>query len=363
MSGLLDGIKVIDFSQYAGPWATLRLQDWGAEVIKIESPTGDMSRHQEPVRDGFSLAFKVLNRGKSSICVDLKNEGVRQQVYELVKTADVVVEANRPGVTKRLGIDYETLSALNPAIVYCSFSGFGQDSVCSSKSGHDLNYMALSGMLAQFRDAGGRPVKPKVALADFVAGVTASESILAGLVQSQRTGKGCYLDISMTESVATLLGLLIADYSENGTVSGVPDEICYNIYETRDGRYVTVAALEDKFWMAFCEGIGHPELIPEKAASVTNNSSAYQKLAAIIKDQDFVYWQEFFVNNDCCFAPVLGIEDLIDHPLLRTRGLLKDSWGLTNVSTHFLDREDFASYERPFAKLGEDNRLLMGDKH
>jgi crotonobetainyl-CoA:carnitine CoA-transferase CaiB-like acyl-CoA transferase len=353
---LLESVTVVDFSQYfPGPYATLRLADWGARVVKVEPPAGDPSRRHSSVDGGDGTAFRALNRGKPSVCLDLKDGDDRRRALDLVATADVLVEGFRPGTMSRLGLGYDVVSAANPGIVYCSVTGYGQDTSIARLSGHDLNYLALSGVASQLTDEHGRPVLPKVALVDTVAGIAASEAILAGLVQRGRTGRGTYLDVSMTEAVQALLVLHVTEFSAHG--HGVSEEpvVSYHVYETSDGRYVTLAAMEDKFWAAFCEGVGRPDLLGAKGAPAVPGNPAYEAMVALVASRTFAQWVEFFRGHDCCFAPVLGLGELAGFPPVAERGLVGSRSGLDYLATHFLDRADFLGPGKTTYALGEND--------
>jgi len=345
---LLEGIKVVDFTRYfPGPFATLRLEEWGAEVIKVEDPNGDPSRV-------MGTLYRAMNRGKQSVCADLKDAAQREIVLDLMKSADIVVEGFRPGVADRLGIGYEAARAMNPEVVYCSISGYGQKTSLARLSGHDLNYMALAGMLAQFSDASGRPIKPKIALADAVSGIVASEAILAGLVRKSRTGEGAYLDISITEAVSLLLGLHVAELSESGVEMGDQGVISYNIYESKDGRFVTLGAMEEKFWVNFCTAVARPDLIPAKDTPDVAENSYFGEMVDLMKSRTFSEWTDFFLTVDCCFAPVFNVGELAGLPWVKERGLIEHKWGLDHMATHYPNGDGFLDYAIAYAELGEN---------
>ncbi|SCM81914.1 L-carnitine dehydratase/bile acid-inducible protein F [uncultured Sporomusa sp.] len=354
---MLSGIKIIDFTRYfPGPFATLRLADWGAEVIKIEDPAGDPARIMDTIDGNEGCIFRCNSRGKKSKVFDLKNVQERTKVWELIRGADVVIESFRPGVPKRLGIDYETLKQINPSLVYCSLSGYGQNTSISPLAGHDLNYMAYSGVLDQLTDAADRPIKPNIALADLVGGIAASEAILAGLVQKARTGEGCYLDVSLTESVMALMGLHAAHHSATSEEHGINDHgIAYHIYETKDGRYVTIGAIEEKFWQNFCQAVNREDLLPGHRTKPEPNNPYYLEMATLFKNRTFGEWAEFAVKVDCCLAPVLKTSELASQKFVQERGFIEHKWGMNYVATHYMPGRSFLSGTSPYPKLGEDN--------
>ncbi|HWR07379.1 CoA transferase [Sporomusa sp.] len=354
---MLSGIKIIDFTRYfPGPVATLRLADRGAEVIKIEEPTGDPARFMDTIHGEEGCVFRSQSRGKQSKAYDLKDEKQRRHVLELVREADVVIESFRPGVPARLGIDFASLSEINPALVYCSLSGYGQNTSFSRLAGHDLNYMALSGVLAQLTDDTGKPIKPNIALADLIGGVVASEAILAGLVYRERTGKGTYLDVALTDSVLSLMGLHVSHHSATGEEHGINEHgIAYNIYATKDNRYVTLGAIEEKFWVNFCKAVNREDLIPGHRTKPETGNPFYAQLVNVFKSRTFQEWSEFSTKVDCCMAPVLETSELSAHSYVKERGFIEHKWGLNYVGSHYTPGKSFLSCTAPYPKLGENN--------
>jgi crotonobetainyl-CoA:carnitine CoA-transferase CaiB-like acyl-CoA transferase len=351
----LAGIRVVDFSRYLpGPYAALRLLDWGADVIKVESPEGDPARSVRPIDEGTGSLYRCVNRGKECVFADLKDEADRARVIDIIREADVVLESFRPGVMNRLGLGYERLSALNPRLVFCAISGYGQTGPYTALSGHDINYMALSGMADQIVDEAGSLFHPHIALADVVSGVVASEGILAGLVERSRTGRGSFVDISITESVMLLLTAHFAETSLAGAEHAVVNPsttIAYHNYRTADGRFVSLGAVEAKFWVNFCEAIGRADLIPAKDTAPVNENPAYQAVVEVVAAQPFEYWQRFFLENDCCFAPVLSIDEVLDSELVRKRGLVIKRDGMAYLASHFLGNEDFLPEGQMFPRM------------
>jgi crotonobetainyl-CoA:carnitine CoA-transferase CaiB-like acyl-CoA transferase len=315
---LLDGVRVLDFSHYLpGPFATLRLAEMGAEVIKVEPPAGDPARAA-----GGGLVFHANNRDKKSITLNLKHESAREIALRLVREADVLIESFRPGVMAKLGLGFDEVAEVNPKLVYCSISGYGQDGMLSSLGSHDINYMALSGALAQMKDEHGRPVHPSNTFADFIGGMGATERILAGLVSRGLTGRGSYHSISITEAVASFMVNHVLTAKEIGTGNGIDvlsgSVVCYGLYETSDGRFVSLGALEPKFWSTFCEAAGRPEW--KSAQFSGRNSSAGIEIISYFKSRSFEKWIEFSMKTDCCLAPVLEAGELASHPYFFEKG-------------------------------------------
>ncbi|MDP4162390.1 MAG: CaiB/BaiF CoA-transferase family protein [Bacillota bacterium] len=316
---MLSGIVIIDFSNYLpGPFATLRLAEMGAEVIKIEPLSGDPSRSTGPQKDGKGLVFLANNRGKKSITINLKENEGRELALRLIAGADVVLESFRPGVMEKLGLGYEKVRALKPDIIYCSISGYGQQGDMSKLGSHDLNYMALSGVLSQFKDENGRPVHPSITMADYVGGMAANERILAGLVSRSLNGKSSYHSISITEAMASMLGNHLLVEKETGEANGISvlngSIISYVIYETLDGRYVSLAALEPKFWRNFCFGVNREEWIEAHFSKTIEDNPVYFEVKKLFKSRSFQEWVDFSIKVDCCLTPVLEVGELRTFP-------------------------------------------------
>lgn len=312
MNKALSGIRVLDVTYYLpGPYAAMRLANLGAEVIKIEPPEGDPARSMSG-----GLVHQANNVGKTIVTLDLKTPEGRSAMLDLVKTADALIETFRPGVMKKLGLDYETLKALKPDLVYCSLSGYGQRGEMATLGSHDLNYMALSGALEQFKDHEGRPVHPTNTFADFTGGLVASEQMLAALLQQGRTGQGVHLDIPLAAVMAEFLSN--HDLYKQAGVSrfGIPEisgsRISYAIYETKDKRYVTLAALEEKFWVNFCAFASKPEW--RSWIAKPSGSAEHEQIAAFFKSKTWSEWYELSMQIDCCLAPVLAPHERNDHP-------------------------------------------------
>src|SRR6202162_348767 len=272
MSQPLSGIRILDLSRLLpGAYASQMLADFGADVIKIEEPgSGDYGRFMPPHgAGGMSLYFLAMNRNKRSMTLNLKKDEGRTIFQRLARQADVILESFRPGVMERLGLGYEQLKEINPRIVYCAISGYGQDGPYRLRAGHDLNYAGYAGLLHYNRGARGEPAMPPTQLGDLAGGsFMAAIGILTALVGREQSGAGRMVDVSMTEGVMALLPFTDIAYLNTGEApipvrsaldGGLP---CYNIYETQDGKYVTLAALEYKFWHTFCTRTGHLELLP-----------------------------------------------------------------------------------------------------
>lgn len=358
---MLNGIRILDLTRYfPGPFATLRLQERGAEVVKIEDKNGDPARVMDSFRGEEGVIFRSMSRGKSCVSLNLKEEQDHEKFLKLVETADALIESFRPGVAKRLGIDYETLSLIAPKLVYVSLSGYGQTGSLAQAAGHDLNYMAYSGVLDQLLDNEGQPIRPKIAIADLVAGVAASEAIAVGLIKSARTGEGSYQDVSMTDVLISFMGLHAMNYSATGEEHGINDHgIGYGIFRTSDDRYIALCALEDRFFLNFCRGIGQEELSAHQHTEPVPGNPYYDRVAEVIAGHTLEDWVVFSRKVDCCMAPVLHTSELKKSPCVNERGLIEHKWDLDYVSTGNMTEKDFLNYGKPFHRLGEDNDPLI----
>ncbi len=355
---MLNGIRVIDFSNYLpGPFASMRLAELGAEIIKVESPEGDPARHTGIQKNGAGIIFLANNRNKKSITMNLKNREDVGLTLELISTADVVLESFRPGVMKKLGLGYETVQAIKPDIVYCSISGYGQDGSFSQLGSHDINYMSLSGVLSQLRDKLGKPILPSITFADFFGGFAANERILAGLVSKLKTGQGSYHSISLADVMASIMGNHIMAEKETGYQNGISilngTIIAYGLYETFDKRYVSLAALEPKFWENFCKAAGREDWIAYHYSKASETNPVFLEMTKLFKSKTFYEWIDFSQKVDCCLTPVLEVGELEENPYFQEKELVfASSWGDYQVKMHS-DRNCHGFYPPP--QKGEHN--------
>jgi crotonobetainyl-CoA:carnitine CoA-transferase CaiB-like acyl-CoA transferase len=326
----LAGIRVLDLSRLLpGPFATLVLADLGAQVDKIEDAGGgDYLRHMPPQVAGQSVAFHLLNRGKRSVVLDLKRTEGKEAFRRLVASSDVLFDQFRPGVLARLGFDHAALCAAHPRLVICALTGYGQTGVLAQRAGHDLNYLARAGVLGLHGPSDRPPQVPGFQLADVSGGLWCVVSILAALAERDRTGRGQVLDIAMTDGVlgfsATGMAALLAGEPVRRGGEALTGGIApYATYATRDGRAVALAALEPKFWTAFCTGVG---IEVEMAALMPGPHQAdlKAKIAAIIAGRTRDEWVAFAAERDCCLEPVLEPNELRDDPHLASRNLFFD---------------------------------------
>jgi len=323
----LEGIRILDLSRLLpGPYCTLLLADLGAEVIKIEDLAGgDYIRAWPPFVGGRSAYFLALNAGKKSFAVNLKPARGREVFLKLAATASVIMEGFRPGTAERLGIGYEAVRAVNPGLVYCSISGYGQDGPMRDRAGHDLNYIARSGILGLTGEEGRPPAIPPVQIADLSSAMYAAIAILAALRESDRSGRGRYLDIGMMDSAMAWLVMTAAEFAagERGVRGRLPltgKYPCYNVYRTKDGSELTLAALETKFWSEFCRLAGRPDLVDRQFSDDPGTAAEVRTLFAGRTREE---WAGLAASGDFCCESVLPFEDALQDPHVRHRGLVR----------------------------------------
>ena len=323
----LAAIRVLDLTRLLpGAYCTLLLADMGADVIKVEQPeTGDYMRWTPPLADGQSVLFDALNRGKRSIALDLRTAHGRDTLLRLVERSDVLVEGNRPGVMARLGLGWEVVHDRNPSLVMCSITGYGQDGPFAPRAGHDLNYMATAGALGLNGARGGAPIPLSVQVADIGGGgLRPAAAILAALVAVQRGRDGRWIDASMTDEAVRWLWMAFAQRAAGEKVARGDHRLggryaCYRVYECKDGRHYSVAALEPKFWTALCGALERGDLV-ELQYSV--DGSVQAAMEAIFRSRTRDEWQELLAPIDACCEPVLDIDEVPSHPQVAARGVL-----------------------------------------
>ena len=332
MKQALEGIRMLDLSRMLpGPYCTMMLGDLGAEVIKIEEiKGGDPTRHSPPKIGTQSAAFRQVNRNKKSIAIDLKSSEGRDLFLKLAATADIVMEQFRPGVVDRLGIGYKEVSEINPRIIYCALTGFGQDGPHRDRSGHDLNYLALSGVLGLTTDEQGKPVMSGIQVADLAGGMIAGFAMLAALLARERTGRGQYVDVSMFDVMLSMLPIA-ASHQFAGKHYEVGDKFVlsgsypfYNVYETSDGKYMTLGALEPKFWANFCKAVGREDLIAKQFSESEVKAELFAEVKAIFKSRTREEWIEVMRDADCCCEPVLALGEAFEHEQTKARQMVQE---------------------------------------
>ncbi len=361
--GPLAGIRILDLTRLLpGPVATLHLADLGAEVIKIEDPqVGDYARTLGTGQGADSAYFRMINRNKQGLRLDLKKpEGV--DVFKrLASTADVIVESFRPGVMDKLGIGYAVIAELNPRIAYCSISGYGQDGPYKDLAGHDINYLGCAGVLDQIGCAGGSPAVPNFQIADLLGGaLTAAMGILAAVVEAQRTGKGRYIDVSMTDSVLAHTYFTMLRLNESGhslprgsdlLSGGLP---CYGAYRCADGRHMAVGALEGKFWKVCCDVLDRPEWGRREW-----DASLRAEVAAVFASRPRDDWAKLFAAVDCCVTPILTPEEVLENEQIVARGMVLQEDGLTQFAPPLKMSEFEFSIRQSAPVAGQHNAAIL----
>ncbi len=334
MAMALDGIKVLDLSRLApGPHCSMLLADFGADVTLVEAVPGSSAklgsaglRRSEGA--DRAAAYNALGRGKKSIALNLKDEAARNIFYEMVKSADVVIEGFRPGVVKRLGVDYDTLAGINPRIICCSISGFGQTGPYSNLVGHDINYIAVGGALGVTGRPGQAPAIPVNIIADFAGGgLTAAFAICLAIIAREKTGRGQNVDIGMSDGVLSLMTSAFTGFFSNGTPIR-PGEMLlngaspfYNTYKCSDGRWFSIGSIEGHFWEALCKVIGTEDLLP-KQFSQDEWPAMTERFAGIFATKTADEWMAIMSQHDICAAPVLEMENVVTNEHNVARGMV-----------------------------------------
>lgn len=313
----LQGIKVLDLTRLLpGPYCSMILGDFGAEVLKVEQPgEGDYARGYPPLLGGLGYRFIILNRNKKSMTLDLKTAKGKEIFFRLVKKADVVVESFRPGAMKRLGVDYESLKEINPRIIFCSLSGFGQNGPYKMEAGHDLNYVSLAGITSLTGERDGAPYIPGVQIADITGGSMAALGILLALQSRSLTGKGQYIDISLFNVALAMLPAEASFYFGNGQVTKRGESRLtgglanYNIYRTKDNRYMAVGALEKKFWTNLCRALEREDLV-DAIDDSEKQKDLFGVLGEIFGAKTLAEWEKIIEGKDTCVTPVKNIDEV-----------------------------------------------------
>ncbi|MEA2278804.1 MAG: alpha-methylacyl-CoA racemase [Solirubrobacteraceae bacterium] len=329
----LEGVRVLDLSRLLpGGFCSLLLADFGADVLKVEDTgMGDYVRWAPPYYEGAeesarSALFLALNRGKRSIRIDLKRAGGREVLLALVREADVVLESFRPGVLDRLGVGYDVMRGVNPRIVYCAITGYGQDGPNRDRSGHDMNYLGLVGLLGLSGEPDGPPVQAAGQIADLGGGaLMAAFGILAALRERDRSGEGQLVDVSMADGALSWLAMVAARHlaedvvPRRGGLELAGGLVCYRPYACADG-WVTLGALEPKFWQAWCRGVGREDLVERQFEPP--GSEAHREVEAVFAARTRAEWQAFASEHDCCLEPVLDLDEALESELVRARDMV-----------------------------------------
>jgi crotonobetainyl-CoA:carnitine CoA-transferase CaiB-like acyl-CoA transferase len=368
----LSGVQVLDLTRLLpGPFCTMLLADLGADVIKVEEPNGgDPARHYPPLQGDTGSLFLLINRNKRSLTLDLKSAAEREVLLRLVERADVLVESFRPRVMDRLGLGYEVLSARNPRLIYATLSGFGPSGPYRERPGHDLNYLALAGVLGFNADREGNPVPPGAQIADLGGGTLAALAIVAAILARQQTGRGQAVDVSLFGSAVAWLPTLVATLFSQGR-SPEPGEPSlagglaqYDVYATADGRHVSLGALEPKFLLNFLQAAGRPELAGLAAGGAAERDQLRAALRAIFASRTCSAWVDLLAEVDTCFAPVNTLEETLRDPQVQALNLFTSVEHarlgvLPQISPPFTFSDTPAGIRRPPPDLGEHNAEIL----
>ncbi|MGD0670926.1 MAG: CaiB/BaiF CoA-transferase family protein [Candidatus Binatus sp.] len=343
MTAPLDGIKVLDLTKLApGPFCTMILADLGAEVIKIEEPGPPTGRRadqagaagtQGPVSSFSSSPYNALGRNKQSIGINLKSGAGKEIYFRLAERADVIVEEYRPGVAKRLGIDYEQLSPRNPRLIYCAITGFGQNGPYRDLVGHDINYIGTAGVLSLLGRPGQPPTIPHNLIADYAGGgMHGAIGVLAALVARSQTGRGQYVDISMMDGSLAILAQAFSAFFAGGKLpqrgetifdGGIPN---YNVYLTKDGKYITIAAIEPWFFANLCRAIGREDFIAHEFDS-SKRAEIARVFTETFKTKTRDEWFAILTRNDICAGRMLTLDEVPSDPQVLAREMIVEVEG------------------------------------
>ncbi len=329
MSLPLEGIRVLDLStMLPGPFCTQVLADYGAEIIKIEDKVGDRGRWSPPFIDDQGALFYAVNRNKKSISLDLRSEEGKNIFEKLVANSDVILDAFRPGVMDKLGLSYEVLKQVNERIIYCALNGFGSTGPLIHTAAHDINIMSLAGITDLSGTKDSLPSLSTLQLTGIAGGsLYAVMAILMALINRQKTGRGQFCDVSMMDGAISLLAYTLGEWSGSGLLPERGNGLLtggfafYQIYETSDNKYISLGAVESKFWREFCERIGKPEYLDSQWKPELQEQMI-AGIRTVIKEGSQAEWLEIFADANICLAPVLNLEEMSKHPQVVDRDMI-----------------------------------------
>jgi len=372
--GILDGLKVLDFSTLLpGPFATMMLADMGAEVVKVEAPDReDLVKYLGPIDGEVSATFGHLNRSKRSLALDLKQTEAKEIIYQLIQEYDIVVEQFRPGVMDKLGVGYEKLIEINPKIIYCSITGYGQTGPLSNRAGHDINYLSLAGVSSYSFRKDQIPVPAGVQVADIAGGsMPAVIGILAAVYHREKTGEGQQIDISLTDVSFSLNAMYGPGYlvgkeepeSESLLLNGGS---FYDYYETKDNRYLSIGSLEPPFQAMLCELIGDPGLTKLSSSKLEEEQQAFKEtLVKVIKQKTIQEWVSILeAGFDACIEPVLSFSEAVNHPQIKAREMVvsvpkKEGGTQRQIAFPIKFSTQQAKYSFAGVKTGNDSEEIL----
>ena len=355
----LEGIRILDLSRLLpGPYLTQLMADLGSEVIKVETPLAGDHARLAPPEMGLGNMYETINQGKKSLAINYRNARGRELFIELAKTADVVMEGFRPTIADKYGIGYEAVRAVKPDIVYCSLSGYGQEGPYQQRAGHDFNYLSIGGALFLNGQTGEKPIPYGLPVADLSGGMLAAIAILGALVGRGISGQGMYLDMALLDGVISWITPLTLSAFFSGLEVGagthplLGGRAFFNIYETSDGKYLTLAAIEPHFWGDFCKTIGRVDFIERQYEPTLST-----EIEALFKGKTRAEWLALFAGNDACVEPVNSIEEMLADPQVQARGHVRMEAGKpVGMASPFV----FTRKERsPAPALGADTRVLL----
>jgi len=364
----LSNLKILDFSTLLpGPFGTLVLADLGAQVLRVEAPNRlDLTRELGEKDGDASYVHRYLNRSKKSIALDLKNPESIAVVKKIISEYDVVVEQFRPGVMTKLGLSYDVLKEINPKLIYCSLTGYGQTGAYKDRAGHDNNYLSLSGIQDYSRRKNQLPVPSGIQIADVAGGsMHLVAGLLAAVIQRLETGVGQYIDISITDAAFTLNAMSAASYLGSKKETGPEEELLngqqfYDYYETSDARYFSIGGLEPQFRLGLCEALEIPHLTGMAMSQEIAEQQAFkEELKNIIKTKTFDDWQVFFRGLDLCVEPVLTLAEACNHQQIQDRNMVVEVDGVPQVACAINMSESKASYLFKGCDIGANNNILI----
>lgn len=355
----LTDIRILDLSRLLpGPYLTQLLADLGAEVIKVETPlAGDLARLAPPEM-GLGKMYETINQGKKSLALNYRNPRGRELFLQLAATADVILEGFRPTIADKYGIGYQAVRAVKADIVYCSLSGYGQEGPYQQRAGHDFNYLSIGGAFSLNGRPGERPIPYGLPVADLSGGMLAAIAILGALVGRERNRQGMYLDMALLDGVISwMTPLALSAYFSGLQVSAGTHPLLggrafFNVYETYDGKYLTLAAIEPHFWGDFCKTVGRTDLIERQFDPAIST-----EIESIFKQKTRAEWLSLFAGNDACVEPVNSLEEMLSDPQVQARGYIRmeDGMPVGMQSPFVFARQDHS----PAPVLGADTRRLL----
>lgn len=370
----LQGIRVLDLSRgITGGFCSQQLADFGAEVIKVENTAGgDILRYQPPLLEGAGTQFYMVNRNKKSITLNLRPQEGKDIFFKLVKVSDVVIDQFRPGVMERLGLGYEVLKKINPDIIYCSLSAYGITGPMRDLSGHDLNFRSMSGMLSLIRDKNNMPHLSPISIAALTGGgLYAALGIILALYQREKKGQGQLCEVAMVDGALTFMVEALAQWAGTGELAQRGDKTmpgnyaCYNIYRTKDDKYLSLGALETRSWEEFCNMMSKSEYVSLQG-DMERQEEIYRGIQEVLLTRTRDEWVEFFAGHNVQLTPVLEVDEVANHPQMQERKMIhwmKDFKGsgidmpLTGIPIKLSNGPE--EIKTSFPKLGENNHEIL----